>query len=136
AFALANVKIASRNNCPSSDPRDAHTRSMPAIVSRLVLPRGRRRRSGSGLAPSFFGATALQHVLECVVALVALDGEQRDVGCGERPFGGPWRCPGLGILDGHAISKRFLVDAREALDDMEALARVEIVRVPAEVCRV
>ena len=63
---------------------------------------------------------------------MALDAEQRGVARPERPFGGPRSRPGVRILDGHAIPERLRIDAREALDDVEAFARVEVVRLAAE----
>src|SRR5262249_39626515 len=88
------------------------------------------------LGPPLGGSRAPEEVLDGVVALVALDAEQRGVARPERPFSGPRSRPGVRILDRHPIPERLRIDAREALDDVEAFAGVEVVRVATEVRRV
>src|SRR5262245_63005726 len=91
----------------------------------------RRRRD-----PLFLGTGAAEEVLNRVVSLVALDAEHRDIGGPERPLGRPRSRPGVGIVNGYTIPERLGVDAREALDDVQAFARPEVARVAAEVRRV
>src|SRR5438552_467513 len=85
---------------------------------------------------SFFLSRAAEHAGERVVAFVAgvlVETLGRRV---PRIFAGPRSVPRRRILDSEAIEERPRIDAREALDDVQVLARAAELRLVREVGRV
>src|SRR5207302_8758774 len=80
-----------------TEPADEHGNAFrpPSPYSGLVP--SCRRSAAPGLSPPLVGARTAEEVLDRVVALVALDAEQRGVDRPERPLGGPRRRPGVRI---------------------------------------
>ena len=75
----------------------------------------------SRLVRSFFlsGASAGEDVHESIVSLVASILENRTAGFPNERFARPGLGPGTGVIDGEAVNNGVVVDAREALDDMQ-----------------
>src|SRR6185436_21117654 len=91
---------------------------------------------GRSNALRFLKARAAQHAAKRVVALVACVFVDRFVRSDPRILSGPAPIPGRGMLEGEAIEQRLVVDAREAFDDVEVLARSAELSLSREVGRV